>query len=87
MIACIAEHPSLRCVYFDVAPSKDVDIVQDLAQRIAGQARRLTRLAWAPAHVMAQIHDDHSVEMKVYEEPRWLQFRGEDTKWWEECRF
>ncbi|KAF8898198.1 hypothetical protein CPB85DRAFT_1477943 [Mucidula mucida] len=84
LIACIAEHPSLRCVYFDVAPSKDVDIVQDLAQRIAGQARRLTCLAWAPAHVMAQIHDDHSVEMKVYEEPRWLQFRGEDTKWWEE---
>ncbi len=58
-----------------------------LAQRIAGQARQLTRLAWAPVGVMAQIHDDHDVEMKAYKEPRWLQFGGEDTNWWEVCRF
>ncbi|KAF8876101.1 hypothetical protein CPB85DRAFT_1503588 [Mucidula mucida] len=86
VIACIAAHPTLRCVYFDVAPSNDMDILY-LAQRIAGQARQLTRLAWAPVGVMAQIHDDHVVEMKAYKEPRWLQFGGEDTNWWEECRF
>ncbi|KAF9035727.1 hypothetical protein BDZ89DRAFT_1062011 [Hymenopellis radicata] len=86
LLACIAAHPSLRCVYFHVAPSIDLDI-QDLAQRISQQARQLTLVAWVPAYVMAQMNADCTIEMKVYEEPRWLQFGGEDTKWWEECRF
>ncbi len=55
--------------------------ILDLAPRIAGRARQLTPIAWEPVNVMAQIHGDHTVEMKVYEEPRWLQFGGDDTKW------
>ncbi|KAF8898178.1 hypothetical protein CPB85DRAFT_1257037 [Mucidula mucida] len=63
------------------APPNDMDIL-DLAPCIAGRAHQLT-----PVNVMVQIHGDHTVEMKVYEEPRWLQFGGDDTKWWKECWF
>ncbi|KAF9035729.1 hypothetical protein BDZ89DRAFT_481070 [Hymenopellis radicata] len=86
LLACIAAHPSLRCVYFHDAPLSDPEI-QDLAQRIAQQARQLTLVAWVPVDVMAQMNADRTIEMKEYEEPRWLQFGGEDTKWWEESRF
>ncbi len=61
--------------------------IQTLAPRIAEQARQLTLVAWEPVNVMAQIHEDYTVQMIAYEEPRWLQLGGDDTKWWEECRF